>query len=73
MIWLLLIICIVVTLFFFENLMMMIANYIVYGVAAANNKNFNEHKDKIAKQNIISTACSIICGILWALFIYCYH
>ena len=53
--------------------MMMIANYIVYGVAAANNKNSNEHRDRIAKQNIISTACSIICGILWTLFIYCYN
>lgn len=73
MIWLLLTICIVVTLFFFENLMMMIANYIVYGVAVVNNKNSNEHRDRIAKQNIISTACSIICGILWTLFIYYYN
>lgn len=70
MIWILLIVCIVVTLFFFENLMMMIANYIVYGVAAINNKNSNEHRDRIAKQNIISTTISIICGILWALFMY---
>ena len=73
MIWILLIVCIVVTLFFFENLMMMIANYIVYGVAAINNKNSNEHRDRIAKQNIISTIYSIICGILWALFMYCYN
>lgn len=70
MIWLLLIVCIVVTLFFFENLMMMVANYIVIGIAAANDKNATENKDTVKKQSIISTMFSIISGILWACFIY---
>lgn len=73
MIWLLLIICIVITLSFFENLMMMIANYIVYGIAAANNKNATENKETMTRQNIISTMLAIISGILWSCFMYCWH
>lgn len=70
MIWILLIVCIVVTLFFFENLMMMIANYIIIGIAAANDKNATKNKDTVIRQSIISTMLSIISGILWTLFMY---
>ena len=53
--------------------MMMIANYIVYGVAAANNKNATENKETMTRQNIISTILAIISGILWSCFMYYWH
>lgn len=50
--------------------MTMIANYIVIGIAAANDKNATKNKDTVIRQSIISTMLSIISGILWTLFMY---
>lgn len=37
------------------------------------NKRVNKNKDAVTRQSIISTILSIISGILWALFMYCWN
>lgn len=73
MIWLLLIICIVVTLFFFENLMMMVANYITYTSAIISGKTATENKEQAKRQNNISSILTVLCALLWTLFIYLWN
>lgn len=73
MIWLLLIICIAVTLFFFENLMMMVANYITYVLAIVNGKTAIENQNQTKRQNHISSILTVLCAILWTLFIYLWN
>lgn len=70
MIWLLLIICIVITLSFFENLMMMVANYITYTLAIISGKTATENQEQAKRQNNISSVLTVLCAILWTLFVY---
>lgn len=70
MIWLLLIICIVITLSFFENLMMMVANYITYISAIISGKTATENQEQAKRQNNISSILTVLCALLWTLFIY---
>lgn len=70
MIWLLLIICIVITLSFFENLMMMVANYITYTSAIISGKTATENQEQVKRQNNISSILTVLCALLWTLFIY---
>lgn len=70
MIWLLLIICIVITLSFFENLMMMVANYITYTSAIISGKTATENQEQAKRQNNISSVLTVLCAILWTLFVY---
>lgn len=70
MIWLLLIICIVITLSFFENLMMMVANYITYTSAIISGKTATENQEQAKRQNHISSILTILCALLWTLFVY---
>lgn len=73
MIWLLLIICIVITLSFFENLMMMVANYITYTSAIISGKTATENQEQAKRQNNISSVLTILCALLWTLFIYLWN
>lgn len=73
MIWLLLIICIAVTLFFFENLMMMLANYITYVLAVSVGKNATESQKQAIRQNRISIILTVLCALLWTLFVYLWN
>lgn len=70
MIWLLLIICITVTLLFFENLIMMVANYITYILAIVIGKTATENQEQAKRQNHISSILTILCALLWTLFVY---
>lgn len=73
MIWLLLIICIVITLSFFENLMMMVANYITYISAIISGKTATENQEQAKRQNNISSILTVLCALLWTLFIYLWN
>lgn len=73
MIWLLLIICIVITLSFFENLMMMVANYITYTSAIISGKTSTENQEQAKRQNNISSILTVLCALLWTLFIYLWN
>ncbi len=73
MIWLLLIICIVITLSFFENLMMMVANYITYTSAIISGKTATENQEQAKRQNNISSILTVLCALLWTLFIYLWN
>lgn len=73
MIWLLLIICIVITLSFFENLMMMVANYITYTSAIISGKTATENQEQAKRQNNISSMLTVLCALLWTLFIYLWN
>lgn len=73
MIWLLLIICIAITLSFFENLMMMVANYITYTSAIISGKTATENQEQAKRQNNISSILTVLCALLWTLFIYLWN
>lgn len=73
MIWLLFIICIVITLSFFENLMMMVANYITYTSAIISGKTATENQEQAKRQNNISSILTVLCALLWTLFIYLWN
>lgn len=73
MIWLLLTICIALTLFFFENLVMMIANYMTYVLAIATERTATENQNQARKQNHISSILTVLCALLWTLFVYLWN
>lgn len=73
MIWLLFIICIVITLSFFENLMMIEANYITYTSAIISGKTATENQEQAKRQNNISSILTVLCALLWTLFIYLWN
>ncbi|QOR58614.1 hypothetical protein KNV32_gp92 [uncultured phage cr3_1] len=73
MIWLLFIICIVITLSFFENLMMMVANYITYTSVIISGKTATENQEQAKRQNNISSILTVLCALLWTLFIYLWN
>jgi hypothetical protein len=50
--------------------MMMVANYITYTSAIISGKTATENQEQAKRQNNISSVLTILCAILWTLFVY---
>lgn len=53
--------------------MMMVANYITYTSAIISGKTATENQEQAKRQNNISSILTVLCALLWTLFIYLWN